>query len=297
MNLTHRYQGRDPVLDDFKHITEIVRLKNQTIRLGEWTVATGSGLQVVCVVEGKFDWLIDGQRYLLYPGDVALVNPWQSFGSPTDTLEIGALSYVTLQPLQFDHTRELRLGNWSGIAENEQRLMGKLLAANTQPVLNDLKIINDYIQKIENELEQVEFAYQTRINQLCDELLITIVRQLSRQQNQRRDFPQVFQNLEQMLRNNLDHPWTVEEMAAVVGLGSTAFTEKVKGFSGFSPLNYLINIRISEAMKQLKRSDKSLTDIALDTGFYSSQHFSTTFKKLTGYTPGQFRKQGKGNEE
>ena len=98
--------------------------------------------------------------------------------------------------------------------------------------------------------------------------------------------------LEQMLRDSLDHPWTVEEMAAVVGLGSTAFTEKVKAFSGFSPLNYLINIRIAEAMKQLRQSQKSLTDIALDTGFYSSQHFSTTFKKLTGYTPGQFRKRG-----
>jgi len=40
----------------------------------------------------------------------------------------------------------------------------------------------------------------------------------------------------------------------------------------------------------LKKKDVSITDIALDTGFYSSQHFSTTFKKLTGYTPSQFRK-------
>ena len=79
-------------------------------------------------------------------------------------------------------------------------------------------------------------------------------------------------------------------MAAQVGMGTTMLTERVKNYSGFSPINYLINIRISEAIKLLKRPDVSVTDIALDTGFYSSQHFSTTFKKLTGYTPGEFRK-------
>ena len=75
-----------------------------------------------------------------------------------------------------------------------------------------------------------------------------------------------------------------------MGLGTTAFTEKVKAYTGFSPMHYLINIRITEAIKLLKNPLVPLTDIALGTGFYSSQHFSTTFKKLTGHTPGEFRK-------
>jgi AraC-like DNA-binding protein len=79
-------------------------------------------------------------------------------------------------------------------------------------------------------------------------------------------------------------------MAAMVGLGTTAFTEKVKNYTGFAPLHYLINIRISEAIKLLRKEEINVTTIALETGFYSSQHFSTTFKKLTGYTAGEFRK-------
>lgn len=145
-------------------------------------------------------------------------------------------------------------------------------------------------QTLHHEFLHQEIGYTARINQLIDELFILVARQLTRQNDSRRDFPQTFLKLEQTLRENLSHQWTVEEMAALVGLGITAFSEKVKNFTGFSPLNYLINLRITEAIKLLKRLDVHVTDIALDVGFYSSQHFATTFKKLTGYTPSEFRK-------
>ena len=128
-------------------------------------------------------------------------------------------------------------------------------------------------------------------------MFILIARKLTLQNNTHRDFPQSFIQLEQALRQNLSHTWTVDEMAAMVGLGTTTFTEKVKNYSGFSPLNYLITIRISEAIKLLKQNNLSVTDIALDIGFYSSQHFATTFKKLTGYTPSDFRKKNISNEQ
>jgi len=160
---------------------------------------------------------------------------------------------------------------------------------NNSPVFN-FSDAGKIFKSIQTELFNQEIGYHSRVNHLIDELLIQVTRQLTRQNNPGRDFPKTFMNLEQALRQNLSHQWTVEEMAALVGLGSTLFNERVKNHSGFSPISYLINIRISEAIKLLKRADISLTDIALETGFYSSQHFSTTFKKLTGYTPSAFRK-------
>jgi AraC-like DNA-binding protein len=136
----------------------------------------------------------------------------------------------------------------------------------------------------------MEMGYITRTNQLLDELLILIVRNLNRHENKHRDLPHGFIKLDKSLKENLSHQWTVDEMASLVGLGHTAFSEKVKGITGFSPINYLISIRISKAINLLMENDFSVTDIALDTGFYSSQHFATTFKKLTGYSPREFRK-------
>jgi len=182
------------------------------------------------------------------------------------------------------------LGKCSSVSAIENHLIEKMISINNKPVLSGFKTAGDIFQELQKELFVQEIGYRTRINHLIDELLISLVRQLSRQDNKRKDFPQSFLQLEQLLRENLAHQWTVEEMAATMRLGNSAFTEKVKNYTGFSPLNYLINIRISEAIKLLKRTDLSLTDIALDTGFYSSQHFSTTFKKITGYTPSQFKK-------
>ncbi|MEO6232487.1 MAG: AraC family transcriptional regulator, partial [Ferruginibacter sp.] len=125
---------------------------------------------------------------------------------------------------------------------------------------------------------------------------ILLTRQLTRQKNSGRDFPKTFMKLDEALRQDISHQWTVDEMAAIVGLGNTLFNDTVKSYTGFTPLNYLINIRVSEATRLLKKKHVSIINIALDTGFNSSQHFSTTFKKLTGFTPGEFRKNNSYNE-
>ncbi|MES1217234.1 MAG: AraC family transcriptional regulator, partial [Bacteroidota bacterium] len=205
-------------------------------------------------------------------------------------LDIGTVSWIHIKIEKLEPAGNLVPGKWSGLSENERLTMGKIFLLNHNLVLLKLKETGALIETIKAELIKQEIGYFTRVNQLIDELLILVTRQLTHQNNSGRDFPQTFMKLEQALRKSLSYQWTVEEMAALVGLGSTAFNEKVKSYTGFSPLNYLINIRISEAIKMLKRPDNNVTDIALDTGFYSSQHFSTTFKKLTGYTPSQFRK-------
>jgi len=290
MNHFSFYKGKSPELQAFPHIMEFFRKKIQHVQPDSLALKESVYLRLYFVLEGKFEWQIDNHIATLYPNDVVLVFPKQVFGSPKRAWDVGVVTSIILNLHFFSEEGELILGEWSNIPVSEQRLIGKLFSLNKKPIMQNFKAIGELLQKIESELTIGELGFKTRINHLLDELLITVARQLSKQDNQRRDFPQTFQKLDQILRENLSHPWTVEEMAVIMGLGTTAFTEKVKSYSGFSPLNYLINLRISEAIRLLKNSDISLTDIALDTGFYSSQHFSTTFKKLTGYTPGHFRK-------
>jgi AraC-like DNA-binding protein len=294
MNQFLLQQASSEELRLFPHIIEFGMKKIQTIQFNSFAITAHQHLRICYVLEGKFEWCIGGNKYMLYPADLAIVLPGQLFGGAKEFLDIGSLYWITLD-IEAPGQAGDRFGSWSGLSQAESRSVRKILLLNHAPVVAGLKEAAHLFLSVAKELQDRAIGFETRINHLTDELLILIVRQLTKQNNSQRDFPQTFMKLEWKLRDNLSHQWSVEEMAALVGLGTTAFTEKVKSYTGFSPLNYLINIRISEAIKLLKRTETNLTDIALETGFYSSQHFSTTFKKLTGYTPSQFRKDNTNN--
>jgi AraC-like DNA-binding protein len=282
-------QGSSTELESFPHINEFALSKNNTIQLDSFEVKVSKNMRIYYIIDGKFEWIINQRPQLLYPGDVAVVLPGQEIGGSKGFLGIGTLFRLYLQIEKIDSSGNITLGNWSNLSGIERLAIGKILFLNALTALK-IKEAGDLLHEMRSEIINQEIGYLTRVNHLIDSLLIVIARQSTRHATSHRDFPRTFMTLEQTLRQNLAHQWTVEEMAALVGLGTTAFTEKVKNYTGFSPLSYLINIRISEAIKLLKGKDINVTDIALETGFYSSQHFSTTFKKLTGYTPVEFRK-------
>jgi AraC-like DNA-binding protein len=273
----------------FPHIIELGAKKNQSIHLNSFPLSVSECIRIYFINEGKFEWNINNETHILYPGDVALIMPNERFGNEKGILEIGSITWIHIKIPKHENGSSFP-GKWSSLSETESQAINKVLFMNTMPVLSKLTEAGRILRYIHDEIFNQEIGYSTRVNQLMDELLITITRHLTKQNNRARDFPKVFMQLEQALRQNLSHQWSVDEMAAIAGMGTTLFNEKVKNYTGFTPLNYLINIRISEAIKLLKKEDVSITDIALDTGFYSSQHFSTTFKKLTGYTPSEFRK-------
>nr|WP_294794589.1 AraC family transcriptional regulator [uncultured Mucilaginibacter sp.] len=286
MNQLLLQQEASKELTDFPHIKEFAYKKNTTIQLNSFNVGVMDCVGIYYVLEGKHNWVIGATEHTLYPGDIAVILPGENFGGKNNILNIGSLMWVKLNVLN----HKQMIGDWSQLSKKERHSLEQILSVNKDLLVLNIKEAQALLFDLKYELQNGEVGFCTRVSQLLDHLFIIICRQLIRQNHSRRDFPTTFLRLEQNLRQNLARQWTVEEMAAFAGMGTTAFTEKVKNYSGFSPLNYLINLRITEAIKLLKRNEVNVTDIALAIGFYSSQHFSTTFKKLTGYTPSEFRK-------
>jgi AraC-like DNA-binding protein len=56
---------------------------------------------------------------------------------------------------------------------------------------------------------------------------------------------------------------------------------------GFS--EYINFVRISKAEKMLRKTDKTVLEVALDTGFSSVSYFNSIFRKYRGCTPSACR--------
>jgi AraC-like DNA-binding protein len=84
--------------------------------------------------------------------------------------------------------------------------------------------------------------------------------------------------------------WTVQQLAAGVGLSRSRFSVLFSQLVGESPQSYVTRTRMQRASRLLQEQGSSLTDIALATGYESDSSFSKAFRRQYGKTPGQYRR-------
>src|SRR6266567_690832 len=78
---------------------------------------------------------------------------------------------------------------------------------------------------------------------------------------------------------------TVEEMARVAAISPSHFSRVFRKETGLSPMNYLIDLRLSKARRLLVSGEPCVTSVALRCGFASPSHFTDSFRKRFGCPP------------
>lgn len=109
----------------------------------------------------------------------------------------------------------------------------------------------------------------------------TAVRQLGRSHLRRiRDFVEA----------NLAEDIKLQALADLCGIGTAHFTRLFKASVGVSPHQYVLGLRIGRAKALLGNAECSLSEVAQACGFAHQQHFTRTFRRMTGITPGAYRR-------
>jgi AraC family transcriptional regulator len=84
---------------------------------------------------------------------------------------------------------------------------------------------------------------------------------------------------------------SLDDLAREACLSPYHFSRLFHEATGLPPYRYLIERRIQAAQRMLLSEQASITEVALDTGFGSQASFTRAFRKVTGTTPSQYRKQ------
>ena len=91
------------------------------------------------------------------------------------------------------------------------------------------------------------------------------------------------------INEHFKEPVSVETLAELAGLSQYHFIRTFKKETGFTPHEYLIHSRIGTAKYLLKNTAMTVKDICYQTGFSCESVFCSSFKRLLGITPAQYR--------
>jgi AraC family L-rhamnose operon transcriptional activator RhaR/AraC family L-rhamnose operon regulatory protein RhaS len=93
------------------------------------------------------------------------------------------------------------------------------------------------------------------------------------------------------IETNFTEPVELDELIRMAHMSKRGFIRAFRAAMGSSPIAYLIQLRINRAADLLRRSDRSITEIAFRTGFSDSNYFTRQFHKIIGTSPRAYRRQ------
>lgn len=91
------------------------------------------------------------------------------------------------------------------------------------------------------------------------------------------------------MEEHLQEPLDRDSVARAAGLSGSHFSHLIREKTGYSFTDLMTRYRIDRARALLRRTEKSIIQIAMDCGFEDQSYFSRVFKRVTGATPRAYR--------
>lgn len=92
-----------------------------------------------------------------------------------------------------------------------------------------------------------------------------------------------------ILHEDVARPWTVDLLAAEVGVSRAGLARRFRELVGEPPMTYLTNWRLSLAADLLRSPDLTLTAVARQVGYGTPFALSAAFKRVRGMSPSEYR--------
>lgn len=219
------------------------------------------------------------------------------FENKNNTYRITPGTIIVIYPGQWHRYRPLENTGWKEhyIGFNGE-LSDKILKSQFfKPEMPIIRIgfkseLHDLFYKIINELKNEKAGFQ----QICTGLTIAYIGQIisiiKNKEFEGKDIEKKIQQACFIIRENISENIDIKALSAKLNLGYSYFRKMFKKYTGISPLQYHIQLRLKLAENLLLQNTLSIKEIANQLGFESIFYFSRLFKEKTGLNPSQMCK-------
>lgn len=248
------------------------------------------GVKIAYVARGNMTLTIDGVRHVLSEGRVFVVRPWQlhAYGEPN--VSASQLIWVLMDVgVRRPHENWL-WPDWLGWPAQDRDRLTQLLSKNEQVSYAASREVSRLFLTMAEIVAGKDIARGEALLRLTISMMLLQFIEMMEREAPVLDLSlaiskRTVEIFLKRLRHALHDDWTLENMAAECNLSRTQFAEHCLLLTNMTPVRYLQTLRLDAAREMLEKRQASVTSIAYDCGFSSSQYFATCYKKRFGFSP------------
>lgn len=246
--------------------------------------------EITIVLSGTATHIVNNERYFIKKGDMFVIgdNISHGFENPHD-FKICNIMYRPNNLLQSDHDITKSAGFHALFIIEPLINKDNKFKSSLQLSLSQFETVNSLIAEMIHEYNHKPEGWRTLINADFFKFIVL----LSRAYNINSPNNEAVLNIAvpiSYISNHYTENISVTDLAKQANMSVRNFTRVFHKVYNLSPNNYIIQFRIQHSFALLKNMDLTISEIAFKSGFNDCTYYTRQFKKLTGFTPRQYRK-------
>lgn len=223
---------------------------------------------------------INNREYQLKKGEFAVIQPWEEvYGVPCEKT-FDKYMHIAVKK---DFFRRIATEIAGGEVYEFKRIQ------NTYS-----KQLLDLIGNFQREMMDHGESFPLMIEGICIQIVFQLIRDLNSDaignmgkiSKDNKYIDKAIQFMQEYYSANI----SINDICNLIYLSPCHFKRVFKDYTGQTPYQYLMGIRLKKAKEILRKNENSIEEVAKLCGFVNSGHFSTVFKRNVKMSPTEFKK-------
>lgn len=240
--------------------------------------------EVYYLLSGERHYFIKDRVFHVKPGTLVIINEYDLH----KTTDAGSEDHVRIL---INFTK-----NYFAASPHVNELLIKLFTKNNFVIPfspADRQYVEALLYKMTHEVQNKAIGFEVSLQALLMELLVYAVRYIEENRNHKLEHPspmhEKISEIVQYINNNYNSPLCLPSVSKKFFISQYYLSRVFKQATGFTFIEYVNSIRVREAQRLLRESGDKVIDIAEKVGFKNVAHFGRVFKKITNFSPLNYR--------